>query len=61
VAEIVNLNAHRKRKLRAEKQAKAAANRAAHGRTKAQTQQDGFESHRASKDLDGKRRDGDEI
>lgn len=56
MAEIVNLNRARKAKARAEGQAKAAANRAAFGRTKAQKAADAEEAARRNALLDGAKR-----
>lgn len=57
MVEIVNLRLARKAKKRADKEAQAAANRAAFGRTKAQKQTEAMEKRRAEKALDGVRRD----
>ncbi len=56
-AEIVNLKKYRKQKARADKERKAAANRAKHGRTRRQevAESDGIE--RAERELSGKRLD----
>lgn len=57
MSEIVNLRQARKRKVRAEKEAAAAANRAKFGRTKSERKQTEAERARAARDLDGKKRD----
>jgi len=56
MAEIVNLNRARKAKARSEAQATAAANRVAHGRTKAEKQAVQAETERRARDLDGAKR-----
>ena len=61
MAKIVDLNRFRKEKERAEKAAKAAENRAAFGRTKAQKESEKVRSDKAKKTLDQHRReDGDD-
>ena len=57
MAEIVNLNRARKAKARSEKQTAAAANRAKHGRTKAEKAKDRAETDRVSHLLDGAKKD----
>jgi hypothetical protein len=57
MGEVVNLRMARKAKKREEAQAQAAANRALHGRTKAQKQADAKEKARAEKLLDGAKRE----
>jgi hypothetical protein len=57
MAEIVNLNHARKAKARASREAEAAANRAKHGRTKAEKQNDRREEARRRALLDGAKRD----
>lgn len=57
MAEIFNLRQQRKTKGRSEKEKKAAANRALHGQTKAQKQKKKMEEERASRLLDGHKRD----
>ena len=57
MAEIVNLNRARKAKARAEKQAEAAANRAKHGRPKAEKALDRSEAARLESLLDGARKE----
>lgn len=54
-AEIVNLNAARKRKARADKQHRAAENRVRHGRTKAEKHQDVADDAKAKQRLDNHR------
>jgi hypothetical protein len=53
MAEIVNLRTARKARARADAEATAAANRAAHGRSKAQKQADAAEQSRRDATLDG--------
>jgi hypothetical protein len=55
MAEIVNLNRVKKAKARAEAEKTAAANRARHGRTKAERAKDTAEEKRRSTLLDGAR------
>lgn len=50
---IVNLNKFRKAKQKADKQAAAAANRAKHGRTKAEKARDAAEAKRHKDTVDG--------
>lgn len=57
MAEIVNLRLARKAKARAAKEADAAANRAAFGRSKADKDRAKAEEKRAASVLDGARRD----
>lgn len=57
MAEIVNLNKARKARDRAEAEAKAAANRAKHGRTKADKANDCTAEARRQALLDGAKRD----
>lgn len=57
MTKVVNLRQARKARGRTDAEAKAAANRAAHGRTKAQKQADKAEQERLSRLLDGIRRD----
>lgn len=59
MGEIVNLNRARKSKARAEKEAKAAANRIAFGLPKAEKQAARRERERLTQDLDGKKLDPD--
>jgi len=58
VAEVVNLNRARKARDRAEAEARAAANRAAHGRTRAEKTRDAEEAARRDALLDGSRLGG---
>lgn len=55
MAEVVNLRLARKRMARAEKQVKAAENRQAHGRTKAEKSIARSEREAAERKLDGHR------
>jgi len=55
MAEIVNLNRTRKARDRAEAERRAAANRAAHGRTKPERARDAEEEARRRALLDGAR------
>lgn len=57
MSEIVNLRQAKKRRARAEKEAKAAANRVAFGRTKAERKQTGTQRAKDKRDLDGKKLD----
>jgi hypothetical protein len=57
MAEIVNLNRARKAKARDEARATAAANRIAHGRTKAERQAAKAEAERRTRELDGAKRE----
>ena len=57
---VVNLRLQRKRRQRAEKDRRAAENRAIHGRTKAEKQRDRLESERVAAFVDGHRREPDE-
>lgn len=57
MAEIINLNRARKDRARAEDKARAAANRAAHGRTKGQKQAADMDRDRAARLLDGQKLD----
>ena len=57
MAEIINLNKARKAKLRVEKSARADANRARFGRTKAQKQAEAAESAKVARLLDDSKRD----
>jgi hypothetical protein len=57
MAEIINLNRARKARIKAEDKTRAAANRAAHGRTKAQKQSADRERERAARQLDGQKLD----
>ena len=57
MGEVVNLRLTRKAKKRVQAEAKAATNRALHGRTKTQKQADALEKARVEKLLDGTKRD----
>jgi hypothetical protein len=57
MGEIINLNRARKVKARVEKQAKAVANRAAHGRTQAQKALEKARADKAARELEGHKRD----
>ncbi|MDP3896918.1 MAG: DUF4169 family protein [Mesorhizobium sp.] len=56
MAEIVNLRLARKRKAREDEADRAAANRALHGRTKAEKRADRATRDQAARFLDGHRR-----
>ena len=56
MADIVNLNRSRKAKARSDKEAQAAQNRIAFGRTKAEKQQAAAEKARADKQIDDHKR-----
>jgi hypothetical protein len=55
MASVVNLNRFRKAKQRAEDEHRAAANRAAFGRTKTERQKAESERQRIARELDSKR------
>lgn len=57
MGDVVNLNQARKAKARAEDKARAAANRAAHGRSRAERKQAEADKARLSCHLDGARLD----
>ncbi len=57
MAEPINLNRARKARDKAAKTAKAAANRARHGRTPLQKALDATEAERRGRTLDGSKRD----
>ena len=59
MAEIINLNRARKARDKVEDKAKAAENRVSHGRTKAEKAAARTETERASRLLDGAKRDED--
>ncbi|KQT34882.1 hypothetical protein ASG29_01635 [Sphingomonas sp. Leaf412] len=59
MGDVVNLNRLRKAKARDDKASKAAANRALHGRTKAQRAADAAVEARRAALLDGARLDGE--
>jgi hypothetical protein len=60
MADIVNFNDRKKQKARAEKEAKAAANRAKFGRTKAEKQREEKERSADIRRLDGAKRETSE-
>ena len=57
MADIVNLTRARKAKARGEAQRTAAANRIAHGQTKAEKQAAKAEAERRARELDGAKRE----
>ena len=57
MGDVVNLNRARKARAKAEDKASAAANRAAHGRTRAERQAADKERERAARLLDGSKRE----
>lgn len=57
MADIVNLNRARKAKAGSDAQSTAAANRVAHGRTKAERQAATAEAQHRKRDLDGAKRE----
>jgi Domain of unknown function (DUF4169) len=57
MAEIINLRRARKAATRKDKEAQAAANRLAHGRTRAEREATQAETARAARLLDGARRE----
>jgi hypothetical protein len=57
VAEIVNLNRVRKDRAKAEDKARAAANRAAHGRTRTEKEAARLERLRSDQHIDGHKRE----
>lgn len=59
MADLINLNKARKERARADKSAKAAENRVAFGRTKAEKEVEKAEAQKAARLLDGHRRDND--
>ncbi|MBX9663476.1 DUF4169 family protein [Novosphingobium sp.] len=58
MAEIVNLRLARKAAARRSKEAEAAANRLAHGRTRTEREATRTEAERATRLLDGAKREG---
>jgi hypothetical protein len=60
MGEIVNLRLARKAAARRSKEAEAAANRLAHGRTRAEREATEAEATRAARLLDGAKREGHE-
>lgn len=61
MSEIVNLRQAKKRRMRAEKEAEAAANRSKFGRTKAARKQSEAERAKAARELDGKELTGKKL
>jgi hypothetical protein len=57
MGDVVNLRAARKAKARASAEATAAANRALHGRTRAERERDAADAKRRERLLDDARRD----
>ncbi len=57
MGEIVSLKLHRKRKERAEKDERAAENRAKHGRSKAEKSLEAARAEKDRKGLDGHKRE----
>jgi hypothetical protein len=57
MGDIVNLNRARKIKVRVADQAKAVANRAAHGRTQAEKALEKARAAKAARELEGHKRD----
>jgi hypothetical protein len=57
MGEIINLNKRRKQQARQDSQARAAANRASHGMSKAERSAAAKQSVATARDLDGKRLD----
>jgi len=57
MAEIINLRRARKTAARGDKEAEAAANRLAHGRTRAEREASRAEAARAARLLDGAKRE----
>lgn len=57
MAEIVNLRMARKARERAAREAEASANRARHGRGKAEREVQSLDAARAARNLEGARRD----
>lgn len=60
MGEVVNLRQARKAAARRTREAEAAANRLAHGRTRAEREATKAEKERAVRLLDGARRDGND-
>jgi hypothetical protein len=59
MADLINLNKARKERVRADKAVKAAENRIAFGRTKAEKDVEKARAENATRLLDGHRRDSD--
>lgn len=57
MGEVINFRKARKQRERAEKDAAAAHNRAAHGRTKAEKKLTGAKTAKSASDLDAHKRD----
>jgi hypothetical protein len=57
MGDVVNLNRFRKERAKADRKAEASANRAAHGRTKADRTRADKERDRAARLLDGQKRE----
>ncbi len=57
MSKVINLNKARKERARVEKRARADENAVLHGRSKAEKSRDRAEVEKASRDLDGHRRD----
>ena len=57
MSNVTNLNQFRKTKARAEKKARADQNAVKFGRTKAEKQLDRAKADKATRDLDGKKRE----
>ncbi|MEL6258409.1 MAG: DUF4169 family protein [Pseudomonadota bacterium] len=57
MADLINLNKARKAKARVDKQARAAANRVKHGRTKTEKAVDSANTAKLSKLIDGSKRE----
>lgn len=57
MADIVNLNRARKGRTREDAKAKAAENRVAFGRTKAEREAEAARADKAARELEGKRRE----
>lgn len=59
MAEVINLRQARKAKARGEAKVQAAANRARHGRTKAQREREAMDTARAERQIEGAKRETD--
>ena len=60
MAEIVNLNKHRKAKARNARESQSSANRIKYGRTKAETENDRRAEERRDRALEDRKLDGDD-
>jgi hypothetical protein len=60
MAEIINLNKHRKARARDARESQAAANRIKYGRTKAEQENDRRAEERAERQHADRKRDGDD-